>query len=186
MKKLIVTLIVLAACVSAIAAPGTWLRKSTAVTIKLKPVWVYEDGTRKTTGITAHAAHVLISKAGGASAAKNDANAPTVEAVTGQRVVKLDAADTDTVGILIVDWPDANGVTVPESFFVVDADAYDCFTDYGFMSTTDIRSAVRYQLAAAIGDVNDASVADYVMTPESSSDPNSLLLWIKKIYINLP
>jgi hypothetical protein len=125
MRKILIFAILLTTMLSG-SASATWLKQATSATIKLKPVYVFATGVRKTAGITLHAAHILVSINGGASGPKHDATAPTVEAVTGQRVVTLDATDTATLGRLIVDWPDdVNGVTSPEFFDVVDPNVYN-------------------------------------------------------------
>jgi hypothetical protein len=116
MRKLALILVILGLT---LPCRATVLRQGTTVTVTLKPIIVFATGARKTSGVTLHAAHILLSKNGGAFAAKNSSTAPTVDATTGCRQVTLDATDTGTVGRLIVDWPDdVNGVTAPEPFDV--------------------------------------------------------------------
>ena len=123
MRRLILTALTILA---ATPAYGLYLKQATAATVKLKPVYVLATGLRKTTGITLHAAHVLVSKNGASSSGMHSTAAPTLESVTGQRIVTLDTTDTDTLGRLVVDWPDdVNGVTVPEFFDVIDPNEFN-------------------------------------------------------------
>ena len=154
MRKLTFILTILTLTFPARAAD--LLKKSTAVTITLKPLIVFATGARKTSGVTLHAAHVLLSKNGGAVAAKNSATASTIDATTGCRQVTLDATDTGTVGRLIVDWPDdANGVSTPESFQVVDANTYNGFFNgeidlYSYRGNPIMTADGEYDFATAI------------------------------------
>jgi hypothetical protein len=164
-------MIVLSVLALAVPANAYRLKKSTTVTIKLKPLIVFTTGARKTSGITLHAAHILVAKNGGASGPKSSATAPTLEAVTGQRLVTLDATDTGTLGLLTVDWPDdANGVSVPETFEVVDANSWNSDFSTG---EVDIYSYRGNAIMTSSGEANFQRAVRGVLKGTVGTDPNT-------------
>lgn len=172
MKRLIVSLAILCLlAASTQAAFRGFLKKSTAVTIKFGPIVDATDGYTAETALTAHAAHIRLSKNGADIVAKNSATVPAHDE-NGYWDVTLDATDTATLGILTVGWTDANSVViVPQDYAVIDPNLYNPLFSTGEldlwtiraatpMATTDVRSAMRYQLEASVAtDANDNSVA---------------------------
>ncbi len=100
------------------------LKQSTAATIKLGPFVDSTDGATAETGLTINASDVLLSKAGAALTAKNEATAPSHDA-NGYYAIALDATDTATLGLLKVAVSIAGALPAWDDFMVVAAEAYD-------------------------------------------------------------
>lgn len=101
---------------------STWLKQSTAVTIRLGPFLAIADGVTEETGLSPT---VEVSKNHGAFAARSSAGAITHDS-NGWYAVPIDATDTGTLGAMIVK-VDAAATHLPvwREFMVVPASVYD-------------------------------------------------------------
>jgi hypothetical protein len=189
MKRLSTIAIILALTIPVEASFRGFLKKSTAVTIKFGPIVDATDGYTPETSLTAHAAHIRLSKNGGDFAAKNSATVPAHDE-NGYWDVALDTTDSDTMGILTVGWTDANSVVItPQEYGVLDPNLYNTLFSTGELnvysfaglkiaqkpmvdvnqiygdpvpSSADLRAQIRYQLAATIAPA-DANINSLVL-----------------------
>ena len=105
---------------------GSWLKKSTAVTVKLGPFLDSTDGDTEETALTISQADILLSKNGGAFAQSNNAAGATHD-TKGLYGVPLDTTDTNTLGELRVYIHESGALAVWETFMVVSANVWDSF-----------------------------------------------------------
>lgn len=102
-----------------------FLKQSTAYTFRLGPFLDSVDGNSQENALTIAAASVLLSKAGGALAAKTDATALTGTGANAHYTCVLDATDTGTLGTLRV-WCHISGaLAVWKDFLVIPALVYE-------------------------------------------------------------
>lgn len=137
-----------------------FLKQSTAHTFRLGRFVSSTDAVTPQTGLTIAATSVLLSKNGGAYAAKNEATAPTgTGTAQGYYTIVLDATDTNTLGALRVEVYVAGALPVWEHFTVVDAVVFDSLfatngTDYLQVDVKQINSntnaAVRNALSSGV------------------------------------
>lgn len=104
----------------------TMLKQSTAYTFRLGPFVAATDGNTQENALTIAAADVLLSKAGGALTAKNDATALTGTGANAHYTCVLNTTDTNTLGMLRV-WChiSASALPVYKDFTVVPANVYE-------------------------------------------------------------
>jgi hypothetical protein len=101
---------------------ATWLKQSTAVTIRLGPALDRSDGVTEETALSPT---VEVSKNHGAFAARNSATAITHDS-NGWYAVELNTTDTGTLGPLIAKFDSAaDHLPVWREFLVVPANTYD-------------------------------------------------------------
>ncbi|MBM2827744.1 MAG: hypothetical protein HW408_276, partial [Actinobacteria bacterium] len=102
-----------------------YLKQSTAFTFRLGPFVDSTDGNTEENALTIAAASVLLSKAGGALTAKNEATALTGTGANAHYTCVLNATDTGTLGTLRV-WAHITGaLAVYKDFMVLPANVYD-------------------------------------------------------------
>ena len=101
-----------------------YLRQSTGVTRRFGPFLDSTDGVTPETGLTIAQADMQLSKAGAAFAQKAAAGNATHD-TDGWYSTTIDAADTDTVGELILQVTVAGALPVWLRWFVLDASTYD-------------------------------------------------------------
>ena len=143
----------------------TWLKQSTAVTIKLGPFVDDTDGKTAETALTISQADVRLSKNGGDFAQKNDANA-AIHDENGYYDVALDATDTATLGRLRVAVSESGALPVWADFEVVPAQVWDSFfaSDRLQVDTRefgDANLALTTQMKADVNAEADTALADY-------------------------
>lgn len=102
----------------------TFLRQSTAATIKLGPFVDSSDGVTAETALTISQADVRLSKNGGDMAQKNSATSATHDEI-GYYDVSLDTTDTNTLGRLRVMVSESGALPVWHDFIVLPANVYD-------------------------------------------------------------
>lgn len=101
------------------------LKQSTAYTFRLGPFLDSTDGNTQENALTIAAADVLLSKAGGALAAKNEATALTGTGANAHYTCILNTTDTNTLGTFRV-WCHITGaLAVWQDFMVLPANIYD-------------------------------------------------------------
>lgn len=141
------------------------LKQSTAVTLKLGPFLDSTDGNTEETALTINQADVKLSKSDGALAQKNDAGAATHDA-NGWYGVPLNAADTGTLGKLLIYVHVAGALPVWREYLVVPANVYDALVAGSDRLQVDVQEmAANVITAAAIatGAIDaDALAADAV------------------------
>jgi len=109
-----------------------FLKQSTAYTAKIGPFLDSTDGNTQEVGLTIAQADVMLSKNGGAFAAKNDATSCTHDA-KGMYGCPLNTTDTGTLGKLQLLVHVAGALAVWHDFMVLPANVYDSLiggTDY--------------------------------------------------------
>lgn len=126
MRRLFFALIVVM-CLSPVVFAALELRQSTAVNVVIGPFFDPTDGITREAGLTIKAADIVLSKNGGAFAAKNNTDDPCATGTAGWYIVTLNTIDTDTLGILKLDVRDndANTCGVWSDFEVVSQQYYD-------------------------------------------------------------
>src|SRR3989304_5472200 len=102
-----------------------FLKQSTAYTFRLGPFIDSTDGNTEENALTIAAASVLLSKAGGALTAKNDATALTGTGANAHYTCVLDATDTGTLGMLRGWCHVAGARAVYKDFMALPANVYD-------------------------------------------------------------
>lgn len=101
------------------------LKQSTAFTFRLGPFLDSIDGNTQENALTIAYTDVLLSKAGGALAAKNDTTNLTTTGANGHYTCVLNTTDTGTLGALRV-WCHITGaLAVWQDFVVLPANVYD-------------------------------------------------------------
>lgn len=101
-----------------------FLKAATAATVLIGPFVDNTDGYTPETALTITAAEVLISKNGGALAAKSEATAATHDAA-GYYAVDLDTNDTDTPGALKIVVNESGAFPVWQECAVLTAEAWE-------------------------------------------------------------
>lgn len=103
-----------------------YLRQSTAYTFRLGPFVDSVDGNTQENALTIAYTDVLLSKAGGALAAKNDTTALTSTGANAHYTCVLNTTDTNTLGALRV-WCHISASALPvwKDFIIVPAKIYD-------------------------------------------------------------
>lgn len=102
-----------------------FIKQSTAYTFRLGPFLDSTDGDTEENALTIAAASVLLSKAGGTLAAKNDTTALTGTGANAHYTCVLNATDTNTLGELRVFCHITGALVVVKDFMVVPAVVYD-------------------------------------------------------------
>lgn len=103
------------------------LKQSTAVTIKLGPYLDSTDGVTAKTALTIAQANVILFKAFGAGAQKNDATSATHD-TGGWYGVPLNATDTGTLGPLQIHTNISSALPVWDQYTVVTANIFNALT----------------------------------------------------------
>ena len=104
----------------------TWLKQSTAATVKIGPFVDSTDGVTAETGLTISQADIRLSKNGGAFAQTNNATGATHDE-NGYYGVPLDTTDTGTLGRLRVAVNESGALPVWQDFMIVPANVWDSF-----------------------------------------------------------
>lgn len=135
---------------------ATWLKQSTAATVKLGPFLDDTDGKTAETALTIKKADVRLSKNGGDMAAAHadqgasDAGAAHDE--LGYYDISLDTTDTDTLGRLKIMVHESGALPVWQDFQVLPANTFD-----SLVAGTDYLNADAKQIEG--GDATDALTA---------------------------
>lgn len=101
------------------------LKQSTAFTFRFGPFVDSTDGFTEENALTIASTAVLLSKGGGAFAAKNDTTALTGTGASAHYTCVLNATDTNTVGTLRAYANVAGALPVFQDFYVVEEAVYD-------------------------------------------------------------
>jgi len=101
-----------------------WLKQSTAITLRIGPFLDSTDGNTQEIALTIAQADVVLSKAGGVFAAKNDATSCTHDA-KGYYSCPLNATDTGTLGLLKLAVHVTGALAVWHTFMVITAQVWD-------------------------------------------------------------
>ncbi len=144
----------------------TWLKQSTAATVKIGPFVDSTDGVTAETGLTISQADIRLTKNGGAFAQTNNAAGATHDE-NGYYGVPLDATDTGTLGRLRVAVNEAGALPVWQDFMVVAANVYDSLIGGGDtldVQVTGIGANVIDAAAIAADAITAAKVAADVTT----------------------
>jgi len=134
-----------------------WLKQSTAVDVKIGPFIDDTDGKTAETALTTAYTSVYVFKNGSTSVNKNETTAIAHD-VIGFYLVKLNATDTNTLGILKIATHVAGHLSVWDDFMVVPANVYDSLV--GGSDALDVSmiqilgTAVATPATAGILDVN--------------------------------
>ena len=104
----------------------SWLKQSTAITVKMGPALDNADGDTEETGLTIAQADIRLTKNGGAYAQSNNAAGATHDE-KGNYGIPLDTTDTDTLGTLRVHIHVAGALAFWDDFMVVPANVWDSF-----------------------------------------------------------
>ena len=144
----------------------TYLKQSTASqAISLGPFVDSTDGDTTETGLTIANTDILLSKSGGASAAKNSGGATHDSG--GIYTATLDATDTDTVGTLDVTVHVSGALYVKRSFQVLEEAIYDALIG---ASATGFNSSGQIALLTATQASIDAIETDTSTTLQGELD----------------
>ena len=150
-----------------------WLKQSTAITLRIGPFLDSADGNTQETALTIAQADVVLSKAGGAFAAKNDATSCTHDS-KGYYSCPLNATDTGTLGLLKLAVHVAGALAVWHTFMVVSAQVWDSLfgadkldvavveqanIDFGALQKTSLNAATPASITGNVGGNVVGSVA---------------------------
>ena len=102
----------------------SWLKQSTAITVKIGPFVDETDGKTAETGLTIGQADVRLSKNGGDLTQKSSATACTHDEI-GVYDCPLDTTDTGTLGRLDLFVHEAGALPVFATFMIVPANVWD-------------------------------------------------------------
>lgn len=159
----------------------SYLKQSTAKTLRFGPFVDENDGKTAETALTISQADIRLSKNGGAFAQSNDAGGATHDE-NGWYSLQLDATDTNTLGPLTVAIHVSGALPVYRHFTVIPANIYDSLvagSDYlladvvqveGADATDQIRDAMK--LAPSPGAPAAGSVDQYLI--DIVADTNEL------------
>ena len=144
-----------------------FLKQSTAVTPKIGPFLDSTDMLTAKTALSIGQADVLISKADGSIAQKNDTNSATHDSA-GFYGVPFNVTDTGTVGRMRVSIQKTGALPVWEDYFVLPANVYDSLVGSDLL---------QIDLTQVIGDATSAS--DFKDMVDNSYDPTTNLISAK-------
>lgn len=142
----------------------SWLKQSTAVTLKIGPFVDENDGKTAETGLTVSRADVRLSKNGGNMAQKNEATSCTHDEI-GVYDCPVDTTDTNTLGRLDLFVHESGALPVYHSFMVVPANVWDSLfgADALQVHANEITAGLITAAAIATGAIDaDALAADAV------------------------
>ena len=141
-----------------------FLKQSTAYTFRLGPFLDSTDGNTQENALTIAYTDVLLSKAGGALAAKSETTALTGTGVNAHYTCVLNTTDTGTLGNLRVWCHVAGALSVWKDFLVLPANIYDSFVSG--TDLIDVNTAQVGGVAQTAGDIPAmvTAVDDFVDT----------------------
>lgn len=148
----------------------TWLKQSTAVTVKLGPFVDATDGVTLEVGLATNMDNattgIRVSKNGGDYGDRNSATAPAYDE-TGEYDIHLDATDTNTLGRLRIIFEEA-ATTLPvwRDFMVLPANVYDSLVGGSDTLNADVTQWLGTAVTASGGvpDVNVQSMDNDTVT----------------------
>jgi len=147
-----------------------WLKQSVAITLSIGPFLDSTDGNTQETALTIAQADVVLSKAGGAFAAKNDATSCTHD-TKGYYSCPLNVTDTGTLGMLKLAVHVAGALAVWHTWMVVSAQVWDSLfgadkldvavveqanIDFGALQKASLNAATPASVVGAVGSVTGA------------------------------
>jgi len=153
-----------------------WLKQSIAITLRIGPFLDSVDGNTQETALTIAQADVVLSKTGGALAAKNDATSCTHDS-KGYYSCPLNATDTGTLGLLKLAVHVAGALAVWHTFMVVSAQVWDSLfgadkldvavveqanIDFGALQKASLNAATPASITGNVGGNVSGSVASVV------------------------
>jgi len=143
------------------------LKQSTAYTFRLGPFLDSTDGNTQENALTIAYTDVLLSKAGGALAAKSDTTALTGTGANAHYTCVLNTTDTGTLGTLRV-WCHVTGaLTVWQDFMVVPANIYD-----SLVAGSDALQVDTIQVSGTTQTANDVGAdVDAILVDTAAIDP---------------
>lgn len=158
MKRLIIFLLL---CATTFAIDG-FLEQSTNETVILGPFRDSVDGVTAETGLTVTYAEVLLSKDGGAMAAKSETTS-LGSGTAGFYTCLLNTTDTATLGILVIHVNESGAGQVTQSYMVVTSNVYDSIvggTDKLQTHTTEMTAGVITSTVMATNSIGADEIAD--------------------------
>ena len=127
------------------------LKQSTAFTFRLGPFVDSTDGNTQENSLTIAYTDVLLSKAGGALAAKNETTALTGTGANAHYTCVMNTTDTKTLGALRV-WCHISASALPvwQDFIIVPAEVYNSLVAglTGYISLADLKAQAENALTA--------------------------------------
>ncbi len=167
----------------------TWLKQSTAATVKLGPFVDSTDGATAKTGLTIAQADIRLTKNGAAFAQTNNSAGATHDE-NGYYGVPLDTTDTATLGRLRVAVNKATALPVWEDFLVIAANVFDSLIGGG--DVLDV-STIQFNGSAVIqsGGRPEVNVTHLLgtawLTPGTAGTPDvNVKLWNGLTTVALP
>jgi len=144
---------------------ATWLKQSTAVTIKVGPFLDQTDGRTAETGLTITQPDVQLSKNGGTFAQKS-ASGTASHDTDGWYGISLSTTDTNTLGSLVMQIDESGALPVFREYMVVTANTYDSLFGADALDVSVIEWLGTAVAAATAGtpDVNAARLGNTVQT----------------------
>lgn len=130
-----------------------FLKQSTAITVRIGPFLDSTDGNTQKTNLTIAQADVVLSKAGGAFAQKNDTSSCTHD-TKGYYACSLNATDTNTVGMLKLAVHVTGALAVWHTFMVLPANVYDSLVAGTDNLEVKLTSSSRAAIWDEIGSLN--------------------------------
>lgn len=153
---------------------ATWLKQSTAVDVKVGPFLDDTDGKTAETALTITQPDILLGKNGGAFAQKNAAQTLSHES-NGWYEVALDATDTNTLGILVLQIHETGALPVWREFMVVPADVYDAIISG---TGNGVRASVQAIASGAVDSVWAKALSDLTAVPGATASVVEALNWL--------
>ncbi len=149
----------------------SWLKQSTAITVKLGPFVDETDGKTAETGLTIGQADVRLSKNGGDLAQKSSATACTHDEI-GVYDCPLDTTDTGTLGRLDLFVHESGALPVFATFMVVPANVWDALfgADRLQVHADEITAGLITSASFAAGAITAAAVATGAIDADAIAD----------------
>lgn len=139
----------------------SWLKQSTAVTVKIGPFVDEDDGKTAKTGLTLSQADVRLSKNGGDMAQKNNAAACSHDEI-GMYDCSLNTTDTNTLGRLELFVHESGALPVYHSYMVLPANVWDSLFGGDVLQVHAIEIANNLITGNALDATAAAEIADAV------------------------
>lgn len=139
----------------------SWLKQSTAVTVKIGPFVDEDDGKTAETGLTLTQADVRLSKNGGDMAQKNNSSSCTHDEI-GVYDCSLSTTDTNTLGVLDLFVHESGALPVAHSYMVLPANVWDSLFGADALQVHAVEIAANLITATALDATAGAEIADVV------------------------
>ena len=149
------------------------LKQSTAIEVKLGPFVDQTDGFTAETALTITSSEVLLAKNAGDWTAKTEATSLVHESNGFYRCL-LDATDTGTLGMLMLQIAESGALPVWETFWVVTANVYDSLFSTDLLQVDSTQLLGTAYATPTVAGVPEVDVTHFVGNSGSAGNMNTI------------